>query len=86
MIRDHYTIVTRKGQITIPIEIRRLLNLEVGDRMEVSFDGRQVTLRPSTGVVVQTAGLLKNDAPAISAEMEREQAEVAIAEEALQRS
>ncbi len=85
-MKEQYTTVTRKGQITIPINIRRRLNLEEGDRIAVTLEGDQVLLRPAEGVVDQTAGMLKISREAISAEKEREQAEKAIAKAAQERS
>jgi antitoxin PrlF len=81
MTKEHYTTITRKGQITIPVQIRRRLKLEEGDRIAVVLDGEQVRLRRTEGVVAQTAGLLKVRGRTLTAEQEREQAEKAIAEE-----
>lgn len=81
MAKEHYTTITRKGQITIPVQIRRRLKLEEGDRIAVVLDGEQVRLRRTEGVVAQTAGLLKAKGRTLKAEQEREQAEKAIAEE-----
>jgi len=52
------TTVTRKGQVTIPIEIRRSLGLAAGERLAVEQQGEQVVLRRSTSVAERTAGLL----------------------------
>ncbi len=55
------TKVTRKGQITIPAEVRRALNLREGEALEVSFDeakGSVSVSRPDS-VVAKTAGILK---------------------------
>jgi antitoxin PrlF len=51
--------VTSKGQTTIPGEIRRLLKLKPGDRIEfvVEADGK-VVLVPATVPVSQLEGLL----------------------------
>jgi antitoxin PrlF len=52
--------LTTKGQTTIPKEIRELLHLHVGDRIDfiVESDDR-VTLRPSTLDIRHLKGLLK---------------------------
>ena len=39
------TIVTRKGQITLPAEVRRQLGLKRADRVQVSVRGDTVQLR-----------------------------------------
>jgi AbrB family looped-hinge helix DNA binding protein len=60
-VREQYTVVTRKGQITVPREIRKALGLEVGDRVAVSLeeDGRlRAVLRPVTSVADSTFGAL----------------------------
>ncbi len=38
-------IVTRKGQITLPAEVRRKLGLKRADRVQVSVHGKTVQLR-----------------------------------------
>jgi AbrB family looped-hinge helix DNA binding protein len=49
-------LVTRKGQVTIPVEIRRELNLKEGDRVTFVRDGSGARLEPVGDVVAQTAG------------------------------
>lgn len=47
MVRASSTI-TSKGQITLPIALRRLLNLKEGDRVEFDLDSAgEVRLRPA---------------------------------------
>jgi AbrB family looped-hinge helix DNA binding protein len=38
--------ITSKGQITVPIEIRRLLGVKPGDRLLFEKDGEGVRIRP----------------------------------------
>jgi AbrB family looped-hinge helix DNA binding protein len=80
-MKRHFSLVTRKGQITIPAEIRRALDLQVGDTVALVMEGTEVRLWPTEGVVARTAGLLKGGGPLLSAEEEREAAEQAIAED-----
>lgn len=56
--------VTSKGQITIPVEIRRSLNIEPGDRVIVEEREGGVFLRTPESVVEQTAGILNAFVPA----------------------
>ena len=37
--------LTSKGQATIPVSVRRALNLKPGDRVAFEISGRRVTLR-----------------------------------------
>ena len=39
------TRLTSKHQTTIPVEVRRALGLQAGDRVEFRIEGRTVTLR-----------------------------------------
>ncbi|HEX6567235.1 MAG TPA: type II toxin-antitoxin system PrlF family antitoxin [Chthoniobacterales bacterium] len=59
--------VTSKGQTTIPGEIRRLLKLKPGDRIEfvVEADGK-VVLVPATVPVSELEGLLAPAARRVS--------------------
>jgi AbrB family looped-hinge helix DNA binding protein len=38
--------ITSKGQITVPIEVRRLLGVQAGDRLLFESDGEGVRIRP----------------------------------------
>lgn len=82
---QHLTIITRKGQITIPAEYRRALGLREGDKVAVTLEDGQMRLGPYGSVTTRTAGLLKGNEPPMSAEELREAAELAIAEQALER-
>ncbi|MBI4321546.1 MAG: AbrB/MazE/SpoVT family DNA-binding domain-containing protein [Chloroflexi bacterium] len=60
-MKEFYTVVTRKGQITVPAEIRRTLKLKQGDKVGLSVrkadkDKIQVTLRPVQSVAEMTFG------------------------------
>jgi antitoxin PrlF len=39
--------ISSKGQITVPIEIRRRLGLREGDRVEFVVDGERTIMRPA---------------------------------------
>ncbi len=74
------TVITRKGQVTIPAEYRQALGLSEGDRMEVALDGNAVRLVRAESVAVRTAGMLAGPGPVLSARALRAAAEQAIAE------
>lgn len=86
-MKERVSVITRKGQITIPAEMRKALDLNEGDKVEISLEDDTVLLKRSSGsVVARTAGALRSDALLLSAEEEREAAERAIAEDVVSRS
>jgi antitoxin PrlF len=85
-MNEQLTVVTRKGQVTIPAEIRKALGIKEGDKVAFVLEDNQVKLTRKGSVVEQTAGALKSDIPTLSPRAEREAAEQAIAEEAIARS
>jgi len=84
-MRELLTVITRKGQITVPAEIRRALGLRQGDKVALVMENDRVFLRRSAGVVARTAAILRTDRPPLDAEELREKAEQAIAEDVAQR-
>lgn len=78
--------VTRKGQVTIPVEIRRLLGVQPRDKVAFRVENNQVRLLRSGSVVERTAGALAGPGPRLSAQAERAAAEEAIAQDALERA
>lgn len=84
MIR-HLTVVTRQGQITLPAEYRRVLNLREGDKVAVSLKEGEMVVEPYGSVTARTAGLLLGDGPAPSAEELRGAVEQVIADAAVVR-
>jgi AbrB family looped-hinge helix DNA binding protein len=85
-MKEQITLVTRKGQVTIPVEIRKALNLKEGDSIVWVMEEDQVRLKRSDSVVARTAGMLKGEHLPLSIEEERDAMERAIAEEVIQRS
>lgn len=85
-MKEAISTVTSKGQVTIPAEIRRLLGVGRGDKVAFIIEGDQVRLTSAIGVVERTAGALKTDQPALSAEELRQAAEQAIAREGAERA
>ncbi len=65
-MKEQYTVVTRKGQITVPAEIRKALGLRMGDRIAVSLDSDgqlHATLRPVRSVADATFGSIQPTHP-----------------------
>ena len=80
------TLVTRKGQVTIPIEIRQALDLKEGDSVVWHIENDEVHLRRASSIVARTAGILKIKEGVVSYEDERAAVEEAIAIESEARS
>lgn len=69
--------LTSKGQITIPLEIRRALGLATGDRVEFSLDrDGLVTVRRRDGSIDAIFGRLKGRQPVLGSDDEAIAAEV----------
>jgi len=75
-------VVTRKGQVTVPVEIRRKLGIKEGDRVTFVVDGEEIRFKRGDSVVQRTAGVFKGYGPRLTAEELREVAEEAFVEEA----
>jgi antitoxin PrlF len=84
-MKERLSVVTRKGQITIPADIRRALNIKEGDKVAFTMEEGEVKLSRTGSVVAATAGALKSDMPPLSPEEERRAAEEAIAEDVMAR-
>jgi AbrB family looped-hinge helix DNA binding protein len=76
--------MTSKGQVTIPVAIRRRLGLKQGQRIMFVEEDGQVRIAPATSVAESTAGIFKSYArrPPMSIREEKIAIEEAIAEEA----
>ncbi len=85
-MHERASVVTRKGQITIPAEFRKALGLKEGDKVALSLEEGEVRLSPSESVVARTAGVFKTNEPAKTAEELRVLAEDAIAADVMERS
>lgn len=82
-MKELLTVVTRKGQITVPAEICRELGIREGDKLAVSIadDTRQVRLRLVRSVAELTFGSLTPGRPAQDVQEQRREFEEAAAEE-----
>ena len=81
-MEQHVSTLTSKGQVTVPVGVRRLLGIGPQDKVAFVVEAGQVRLIPATSVVARTAGALKSDAPMLSHQEEKVAAEEAMAEEA----
>lgn len=54
-----FTVMTSKGQITIPSEVREALNLEPGTRFYVAARNGQVVAIPKNKNLMDLAGVFK---------------------------
>ena len=84
-MEQRLTVVTRKGQITIPVEIRRALGIKQGDKVSLVLEGNEVRLSRTGSVVAATAGIFRTGKRALPASKLRRLAEEAIAEEVTER-
>jgi antitoxin PrlF len=79
---ERETTITRKGQVTIPAEIRSRLGLKPKDRVRFEMHGDTVTLRPATSRLLRWYGsVTPKDRPEDFRKM-REEFEEGVAEEA----
>lgn len=53
------TTITRKGQVTIPIDIRRELDLNEGDKLLVENQDGKIVLARAQSITERTAGALR---------------------------
>jgi len=52
----HQSVITRKGQTTIPKEIRTFLKLEPNDKLFYIVEGEKVVLKPLHGDILELRG------------------------------
>ena len=47
MLQSQPTTITQKGQVTIPVDVRRLLRLKTGDQIKFTVGpGKEVKIKP----------------------------------------
>ena len=63
--------ITVKGQVTIPVEIRRLLNLQAGDQVAFIIDNDRIALEHRQRRIEAAFGLLKAERSVGLEEMEQ---------------
>lgn len=79
------SIVTRKGQVTIPALIRRKLRIKEGDKVSFIMENNEILLKHTGSIVERTAGMFKTRKPSLTAGQLREEAERVIGEETVER-
>ncbi len=80
-MKEHLTTLTRKGQVTLPVEIRRRLGLKEGDKVAFVEGEHTIEVVRPQSVVARTAGILRSELPMVPPQEERAAAEQALAEE-----
>ena len=84
-MKELVATVTTKGQVTIPLEVRRRLGVAPHDKVAFVLDDDQVRLVRKGSVVAQTAGIVKSGRAPLTAKELREAAERGIAEDVIER-
>ncbi len=84
-MRSRKTVLTRKGQITVPAEMRRALGLKEGDKVVVTLEGDEVRVARFGSVVERTAGIIKSRGRAPTERELKDSAEQAIADDVYER-
>ncbi len=86
--RSSETTVTEKGQVTIPVDVRKALGIKPRDRVRVEYDPEQdvAVIRPLPSVVAALYGIVEprqrpEDFRALREEFERGVAEEVMAED-----
>ncbi|MBI2906996.1 MAG: AbrB/MazE/SpoVT family DNA-binding domain-containing protein [Chloroflexi bacterium] len=80
------TTITKKGQVTLPAEVRRLLGVGPRDKVAFVVSADQVCVVRPRSVVERTAGVFKGTGPVLTAEELRVAAEEAIADDVMERA
>jgi AbrB family looped-hinge helix DNA binding protein len=71
---DKLVRVDPRGRVTIPVEIRRAIGLEPGQRVEVCLQGKNIVLKPiPRDLIAALSGCIK-DGPSLTAALVREHA------------
>ncbi len=85
-MRPRQRVVGKKGQITLPVEMRRALQIDEGDKVVVTREGSVIHVERIGSVVEQTAGVIKKrGGRRLSVRELKEVAEHAIADDLYER-
>jgi AbrB family looped-hinge helix DNA binding protein len=78
--------VTRKGQVTVPADIRKALGLHEGDRVSFLLQNGEVKLEKAGSVIERTAGALRNPSlPSLSDRELKEAIAQSVADDVMER-
>ena len=81
-MQEFETTVTEKGQVTIPIEIRRLMGLHPHDKVHFEVEEGVVKIRRASSKLLQWFGSVKPQNKPEDFQKIREEFEKGVAEEA----
>ena len=73
----HTSTITSKGQVTIPVEMRKMLGLDPGKRVAFRLEDGHITLEAVRDDVTAAFGMLKADRHVSIEEMDQAVAESA---------
>ena len=84
-MRQVDTALTTKGQVTIPVEVRRALGLQPHDKVRFEFDPERgvATLRRAPSSVRELYGAVRSSHQPIEIENLRDRFEQAVADEVM---
>jgi antitoxin PrlF len=74
--REYALTLSSKGQVTLPAEVRRALELDRGSRLRLILhdDGSVELVRPRFRRIAEVAGIARGNVPSMSLEEMREEA------------
>jgi len=78
---ERETTLTQKGQVTIPLPIRRALGLKTGDKLTFTVDGEQAVLRRASSKLLAGYGAVTPRQRPEDFRAIREECEQGVAEE-----
>ena len=74
-MKELVTVITRKGRLTVPAEVRKALDLKQGGKIAFELPDKvtgAVAIRRVGSIVDQTFGALASSSPAITPRRERD--------------
>lgn len=80
-MRELESSITRKGQVTIPAEIRNRLGLKPHDKVRFKFEGEVVRITPAQSRIARHFGAVEAPSPPLDWRSEREAFERGVAED-----
>lgn len=65
-MKNHYSKITSKGQVTVPTYVRNKMNLSTGTKLEFILDDNCIMLVPINSSVKKLQGILPKPEKALS--------------------